>query len=209
MKILCHRGYWSRLEEKNTLLAFKNAFIKNFGIETDFRDFQHNLVVSHDLPDERCLSANKLMKTYLDLGSNQPLAINVKSDGLQQLVNQAIVNNNITNYFLFDMSVPDAILYLNLGINTFTRQSEYEPTPAFYKEACGVWMDSMKEDWIEEKSLTNHLNQGKKVCIVSPELHNRLHISFWEKLAKMEIRSENNLMLCTDYPEKADEVING
>ena len=51
MKILAHRGFWADEEEKNTLSAFGKAFDSGFGIETDIRDRNGELVISHNPPD--------------------------------------------------------------------------------------------------------------------------------------------------------------
>ena len=50
LEILAHRGYWKLEKEKNTLYAFEKAFDKYFGIETDLRDAQGEIVISHDIP---------------------------------------------------------------------------------------------------------------------------------------------------------------
>ena len=49
MQILAHRGLWTQTEEKNTVSAIKYAFQSGFGIETDLRDFQEKLVISHNV----------------------------------------------------------------------------------------------------------------------------------------------------------------
>ena len=50
MEILSHRGYWKTVTEKNTIIAFKRSFNLGFGTETDIRDLNGNLVISHDMP---------------------------------------------------------------------------------------------------------------------------------------------------------------
>lgn len=109
----------------------------------------------------------------------------------------------VRNYFVFDMSVPDALAYLEQGFNTFTRQSEYETEPAFYEKAEGVWMDCFNREWMNNDNIQRHLSGGKKVCLVSPELHEREYLPFWQKLAGMAVVSDPRLMICTDYPEEA------
>jgi glycerophosphoryl diester phosphodiesterase len=52
-RILAHRGYWLEPGEKNSLSAFRRAFEGGFGIETDIRDLDGELVVSHDPPTRR------------------------------------------------------------------------------------------------------------------------------------------------------------
>ena len=50
MKILSHRGYWKEEKEKNTIDAVRKAFDHGFGIESDIRDLDGKLVISHN-PD--------------------------------------------------------------------------------------------------------------------------------------------------------------
>ena len=202
MNILSHRGYWKLPEEKNTEIAFQRSFALGFGTETDFRDLNGQLVISHDVATEGAMTVSQFFEIYKQCESNLPLAINIKSDGLQGLLRVALGKYNITNYFLFDMSVPDGLVYVRQGeFQVFTRQSEYEKMPSFYEEAQGVWMDMFLGDWIEERDIAQHLEKGKKVCIVSPDLHKRAHLPFWERLRRMSIIQSDNLMLCTDFPE--------
>ena len=55
IKIISHRGYWTNLDEKNQKNAFKRSWDHGFGIETDIRDFNQNLVISHDMASPNCL----------------------------------------------------------------------------------------------------------------------------------------------------------
>ena len=48
MIIISHRGIGFR-KEQNTLGAFAECFKSGFGIETDIRDYNGKLVVSHDI----------------------------------------------------------------------------------------------------------------------------------------------------------------
>ena len=47
MVILSHRGYWKDAR-KNSVDAFKASFVREFGTETDIRDYNGELVISHD-----------------------------------------------------------------------------------------------------------------------------------------------------------------
>ena len=105
--------------------------------------------------------------------SNYTLALNIKSDGLAIKVKEIINTNNIKKWFVFDMSIPDMISYLKIGCPVFTRLSDIEPTPFLLNESEGVWLDAFQSDWYNEKTIIELLNIGKKVCIVSPELHGR------------------------------------
>lgn len=205
MLILSHRGCWNDAEEKNGLQAFERSFAVGFGTETDIRDCLGSLVISHDMPDAQRMSVDVFFQAYHRIGRNLPLALNIKADGLQQELKKLLHRHRIENYFVFDMSVPDALGYLKHGINIFTRQSEYETSPPFYEDAKGVWVDCFLDDWADEEILAHHLWRGKRVCLVSPELHGRDHRPFWQELAKMTIVDDVRLMLCTDYPVRARE----
>tara|TARA_B100000886_G_C20155158_1_gene379734 strand:- start:159 stop:404 length:246 start_codon:yes stop_codon:yes gene_type:complete len=50
MQIISHRGLWKSLHERNTAVAFERSFAKGFGLETDLRDFNGDIYISHDVP---------------------------------------------------------------------------------------------------------------------------------------------------------------
>ena len=94
---------------------------------------------------------------------------------------------------------------LRYGLRVYTRHSDVETTPALYETAAGVWMDAFHTDWITEKSILEHIHNGKEVCVVSPELHGRNEASLWTKLKSIPHSASQDLMLCTDKPEEALE----
>lgn len=203
MIFLSHRGFWKTRNEQNTLRAFEQAWESGFGIETDIRDALGTLVISHDVPVERCVLVEDFFAFYQARGRKVPLALNIKADGLQQPLKELLQKYEVENYFVFDMSVPDALGYLDEGFEVFTRQSEYEQPPSFYLEASGVWIDCFLQNWITEEALRQHLQVGKQICIVSPELHGRDPVRFWRRLGQMRLIHHIEVMLCTDAPEKA------
>lgn len=202
MKIISHRGYWKTDKEKNTLEAFSHSFDKGFGTETDIRDYKGQLVISHDIPDEKSILLSDFFRC---LGKrNLPLALNIKADGLKDLLIQEMKVFNISNAFVFDMSIPDQKFYYEQSVvRVYTRMSEQEKCPAFYEESDGVWLDSFFEHWYSEIEIEQILSDGKELCIVSPELHKRNHLEFWEKLKQSDISDSDKVILCTDFPEDA------
>lgn len=206
MIILSHRGYWKDDKEKNTIEAFERSFSFGFGTETDIREYKGELVISHDIAKEPCLTVKKFFEIYNNYDKSLPLALNIKADGLQEELLRLLKNYKIDNYFVFDMSVPDGLLYIKKGFCTFTRHSEYEPIPPYYTEADGIWIDQFFENWISKETIKKHLDNNKQICIVSPELHNRDYTAEWKKYKQIEKELRiSNIMLCTDYPEKARE----
>ena len=209
MEIISHRGYWKIETEKNKLIAFERSFSCGFGVETDIRDLNGILVISHDVPsmdDRELLTVDSFLKLYNSFGTNLPLALNIKSDGLQEKLLKLIVKYEVSNYFVFDMSIPDTIGYLNKGYKVFTRQSEYEQEPAFIDIVDGIWLDEFITHWIKIDTIKTQINNNRKVCIVSPELHKRNYLSEWKNYKEMsKLISSEKIMLCTDLPEEAKE----
>jgi len=204
MIVLSHRGLWRTRREKNSPEAFARSFKAGFGTETDVRDFGGRLVISHDVARSGCLPLREFLGLYLRWGRGLPLALNVKADGLQGLLAAALRKSGVRNYFLFDMSVPDMRQYFRHKLKVFTRQSEHEPRPAFYAQSRGVWLDEFESHWIGERDVRRHHQAGKRLCIVSPELHGRDPLPEWRHYRAIERRTGmRSLMLCTDHPGEA------
>lgn len=210
MIILSHRGCWLRAEDKNSAKAFDASFARGFGVELDIRDHAGEIVISHDPPIAFGLSFREVLVQRRRYSNAGPLAVNVKSDGLQYGVRDLLRDHGVVDYFLFDMSVPDALGYLAQEMTVFTRHSEVEPVPAFYDRADGVWVDCFHRDWIDEGVIAGHLRAGKKVALVSPELHGRSHSEAWQvwRDAERRLRPNESLMLCTDHPGAAEVYFN-
>ncbi|MEZ7820946.1 MAG: hypothetical protein QMB51_01415 [Patescibacteria group bacterium] len=206
MIILSHRGYWKETQEKNLPIAFERSFSLGFGTETDIRDYKGELVISHDIADENCISVKEMFEIYNKYDNTLPLALNIKADGLQLKLKKLLEEYKIENYFVFDMSIPDGLGYLKQNIKAFTRESEHEKIPSFYDEACGIWLDEFQEHWITKEVIEKHIKNNKKICIVSPDLHKREYKNEWQHYKEIEKELEiDNFMICTDYPEIARE----
>ena len=101
------------------------------------------------------------------------------------------------------MSVPDMLQQIKFGVPVFTRMSEYEREPSCYSDAAGVWLDGFKTIWYDFTVLRKLLKDGKRVCLVSPELHGRKEEELWDMLRANKTEASDKLLLCTDLPEKA------
>ncbi len=201
MRIISHRGYWHQQPERNLPEAFHRSFDLGFGTETDVRDVAGLLVISHDMPSGNELSVDALLEIMA--GRNLPLAINVKADGMAMALKKTFERHGHTNWFVFDMSIPDMRAYLTEGIATYTRISDVEVAPVLIGQAAGVWLDGFEGDWFSNKVVADLLVQGKQVCVVSPELHGRDPEVLWRQLS--DLKSQDGLMLCTDRPADANK----
>ncbi len=203
MRIISHRGFWLEPREKNSIEAFQRTVDDGFGTETDFRDLNGDLVISHDPPtSSSAIAVEKLMEIFRD--KHLVLAANVKSDGVGSMIKE-VMDRYEQEYFAFDMSGPQLKQYTDLGIPSYTRHSDVEPEPILYGKAAGVWLDDFAGGWISEGIVREHLSAHKQVCVVSSELHGRSGEELWEMLRSTKLTQSADLTLCTDLPTKAVE----
>jgi hypothetical protein len=207
MEILSHRGWWDEPSDKNSKLAFLRALNAGFGLETDVRESLGELVVSHDPPRGDEISFELLLSLYCQIGGSATLALNIKADGLQAPLAEMLSRFRINNYFVFDMSSPELVRYHAAEIQYYTRISDLETEPVGLTGATGLWVDGFGKDWEKFDDLTQFVRAGKKLAIVSPELHKRPHLEFWSKCKewwnKLPDPERNAVQLCTDLPDQA------
>ena len=216
MLILAHRGFWTTPEEKNSHAALARAFTEGFGVETDVRDQNGTLVISHDPPVGDCIRFRDFLSLYRRHDQPGPLALNVKADGLQRPSAAALAEEGILSdaYFFFDMSIPDALGYARQNLPIYTRESEFEPTPHLLDMAQGIVLDCFQSDWIAPAKILQHLEAGRSVMLISPELHGRDPArawAAWRELtgSRVTLPAGTRLMLCTDRPLEAREAFGG
>ncbi len=204
MDILAHRGMWKQPEQRNSMNALVQAIRSGFGIETDVRDCAGNLVISHDIAGPESAHFEDFLKIYSDLRSTSPLAINIKADGLQTLLQGLISKYHITNYFLFDMSVPEQVVYSSQGFNVYTRKSDVEGACVMPEHSKGIWLDAFfAPEFMTVDQVRTCLAAGGRCCIVSPELHGNPYKDFWSSIRKNGLMHNGFVQLCTDLPEEA------
>ena len=203
MIVISHRGWWYNVDERNKREAFVRSFDAGFGTETDLRDIHGTIVISHDMPCGDEMTFAELLDVMA--GRNLPLALNIKADGMGQIIKQMLKEAGHTNYFTFDMSIPDEVVQLSLGLNVFTGFSDLLSPPPMLNEAKGVWLDAFRKVWYDGEIISDLLAKGKRVCIVSEELHKRDPREQWQMILESGICDNEHLMLCTDIPQYAQE----
>ncbi|WHO39978.1 hypothetical protein PMI04_005125 [Sphingobium sp. AP49] len=213
MILLAHRGLWTQPDERNSRAALQGAFALGFGVETDVRDCNGRLVISHDMPTAGAMALEDLLADYDVAGRPGWLALNIKADGLAAGIEQALqaYPGMASQVFVFDMSVPDTLGYFGRSMHVFTRHSEFEPSPPLEQRCTGLWMDCFERPWVDPVDIVARIKRGQRVAIVSPELHGRtVYHRFWQLLRTEIIRAalpadllESSLMLCTDFPREA------
>lgn len=203
LRILAHRGFEPN---DNSINGLMNGLRQGFGIETDVRDFNGEIVISHDAPMKfnQLLYLDDFLKAYNDENHQLPLALNIKSDGLATLLFEKISRFALKDYFVFDMSVPDQFQYLN-KMKVFSRISEFENNFELLKLSQGCWLDEIGSPWLTVKDFEFIVNLQKPIAVVSREIHGWNHLDLWEIIRRVLDKYEygHDILLCTDLPDEA------
>ena len=206
--ILAHRGDFRCNEEKNTENALMRALEAGFGIETDLRDFDNTVCISHDPINinSRKLELCDLLKFIIQKKCPGRIALNIKSDGLASEIGAQIRNSGLDKhqYFAFDMSIPDTISYKSENVRFYSRDSEYEQAENIkLLSPEGVWIDNFSGHYDQIEAAMKFVSEGVMVAIVSSELHQRDHIPLWKGILQSGLHDSPLVELCTDYPHDA------
>ena len=212
-RIVAHRGAWQKeLLVPNSQEALLAALDAGFSIETDLRDLNGVVVVSHDpTTNDSVLTLRQFLAQIsgVALSRDLVLALNIKSDGLTSIMKDELRTLKGIPHFFFDMSTPELVKYTKSGLSVGLRRSEFEtlaPQLSICSEPSAVWVDGFDSDWWKTGELLD-LGSGKRVVVlVSPELHGRDPAQVWKKFAD-EFQTNPNLYICTDYPWDVLEMI--
>ena len=195
--IFAQRGDWHPDLKPNSSQSLSNAFTNGYAIETDVRDFQGKLVISHD----PCIDSSAQSFEEL-LGKKHRIAINIKSDGLSELIARNLELIAASRSFIFDCSFPELLRYKRLGIPHAMRISEYEKELPWNPDY--IWLDAFESDWWLEDMAAHEIMNRIPTVIVSPELHKREHQQVWDKVKSLR-QSGIEISICTDFPNRLVE----
>lgn len=181
------------------------------------------LVVEHDLCSRP--HAESFEQTYLSHWLEQAnndaiLALNIKEDGLAQMIKEAMLPfpQLKDRFFCFDCSQSEIQHYQKLGLPLATRVSNYgvelpvgdyiwfDHFPEFYESPYTPLYDWKK--YIEDIGYDTDI-KWFRIIAVSPELHDGTMCiedirTFWSFCNEMGFFG-----VCTDYPEEAEVYFNG
>jgi glycerophosphoryl diester phosphodiesterase len=193
--IFAHRGFWNSMIPQNSPESFVNASAFEFSIETDLRSIGSEIVISHDIPsNELTLNAGYIFDF------NSRFALNIKSDGIFDYFLNKREWLGETKSFFFDGSIPELYKYKNAGLPIALRLSEFEMELPW--ECKTIWLDSFNSDWWIKGDQLHTLSEKHFVIVVSPELHGREYLRVWDKTMELILKGNDNIGICTDYPDK-------
>ena len=199
-RILAHRGLWSKKSDQNTLGALVKALAEGFGLETDLRDYNSKIVISHDIPQELPLTLTDLLTSIggINISPAQVFGWNIKADGLANELRATALPGES---FFFDMSFPQELQFRKVNMPVAKRISEYEKFNVL--DVCDrIWLDAFESDWyLDDLDFLLPLIHKARVTIVSSELHGREMSRAWDFFKKYA-DPDNGLSICTDHPHE-------
>lgn len=185
------------IEHRVNTLEHINRVPSDRGIEVDIRDYDGELLLTHD-PFTQGERLEDLLAAY----HHSLIIFNVKCDGLEGKILDLVDKYKIQDFFLLDVANPTFVGLVNRGVHQIAvRFSEFEPIEfalTFAGKADWVWIDCFTHLPLNPSSYAC-LKEHFRLCLVSPELQKfpREDIqTFREQLKEMPIDA-----VCTDYCE--------
>lgn len=201
MKIICHRGLWTKHEDQNGMKACLEGMNRFDGIEVDLKNKFGKIVLSHD-PLRKNQKAIEL-ESLFEKNRTSFYALNIKEDGLGPELQRLLKLYKVKSYMCFDLSSPEKYRYQKLKLRCFDRYGDQDEN--FLIRPSGVVIDVF-HGANESKFLrkTKGLDPKIPIFIISPELHRREHINFWRKIKNLP---QKQIYLCTDFPDEAKKIL--
>ena len=160
MEFISHR--------RNTIAQLKKTNVK-YGIEVDIRSKDDDIIIHHD-PFYSGENFIDWIKEY----KHGTLILNLKEEGLEEIIMNIMKKYNINNFFFLDQSFPFLIKTVKSGESrTAVRISEFESIETaklLSGKVDWVWIDCFSRFPLSNKSFQILKDCGFKICIVSPEL---------------------------------------
>jgi len=142
-----------------------NNIKQNYGVEVDIRSNNKNLILAHDISEEK-EDFLEFIKKY----NHKIFVANVKESGIENLIIDELEKNNINNFFLLDVEFPYILQnYKKHGEKLCLRFSKLEGIDTitnFIGKIKWVWIDTYDDfdlDTYQADVLRNF-----KLCLVSP-----------------------------------------
>lgn len=193
--LIAHGGLHNSTYQSNSLEALELALVKGYGISSEIRLFEGELVIQNETFDKP-LPLSLLLKLW-EKTTDQELALKIKMDGLAPILEEVFSNYLDRNdYFFYGMSTSEEMIYENHTLPLAYRVSEREPAVRFHSLPSRIWLDSLNP--IELLSSLGSQEQEsflKRVYLVSPEIYKKDPTALWESLTNLNFRG-----ISTEHP---------
>jgi len=172
----------------NSLKKLKNID-HNFGVEVDVRSINKKLILNHE-PFQKAVSLDTFLKKF----NHKFLILNVKEEGIENLILNYVKKNRIKNYFLLNVKVPKIFQFIKnkKKNNLCLRISKFEKLNQlnfFNKKIEWIWVDTFDNKIPLNINDLEGYSKKFKLCLVSPELvkTNNIDVTKFIKINKYKL----------------------
>ena len=172
----------------NSLKKLKNIN-EDFGVEIDVRSIKKKLILNHE-PFQNAVLLNKFLKKF----NHKFLILNVKEEGIENLILNFVKKNKVKNYFLLDVTIPKIFQFIKnkkksnfcLRISKFEKLSDLN---FFNKNIEWIWIDTFDSKIPLNVRDLKIYSKRFKLCLVSPELikTNSINLNKFIKINKYKL----------------------
>ena len=170
-----------------------------FGVEADLRSEDKKIYLHHD-PFKKGESFEKWVKYY----KHKILILNVKEEGLEDMIIKILKKNKIKNFFFHDQTF-STLLKNMFKTRVSIRFSEYEDLKRknyLFKKIRWLWLDNFNHIELSKKFYAYLKNKKVKICMVSPELIKKKRQNEIKKIINNLKKNKFNLdAVCTKKPK--------
>ena len=179
---------------------------KNFGVEIDVRSYKKKLVLNHE-PFKK----SDLLSQYLKKFDHKFLILNVKEEGIEDLIHTYINKYKIKEYFLLDSTLPKIFesVKLRKKLGFCLRISKFEKLNGvnfFNKKIKWIWIDTFENEIPLSIEKLKFFSKKFKLCLVSPELvkSNNIKLTKFLRINKNKLKffkavCSKDLLTWTNY----------
>lgn len=167
------------------------------GIELDLRSEAGGLILQHD-----AFKTGEKFEDFLKNYRHALMVLNIKTEGIEDAVLEALKRHKIQSYFFLDVSFPALLKLVRKGESRIAvRFSEFEPLEqclALKNQVQWVWIDCFTRYPLDDASYSE-LKKHFKLCLVSPELEQHAKEAipeFQKSISRYPINA-----VCTKYPD--------
>ena len=172
----------------NSLKKLKNID-HNYGVEVDVRSINKKLILNHE-PFQKALPLDTFLKKF----NHKFLILNVKEEGIENLILNCVKKNRIKNYFLLDVTIPKIFQFIKnkKKNNLCLRISKFEKLNQlnfFNKKIEWIWVDTFDNKIPLNVNDLEGYSKKFKLCLVSPELvkTNNINVTKFIKINKYKL----------------------
>jgi len=145
---------------------------RDHGVEIDLRSWGEDLHLEHD-----AFVRGPSFETWLDAYDHAFIVVNIKEEGLESRIRDALDARGVERWAFLDESFPFLVRTLRSGYtNTMVRVSEFEAPStalALTPRPDWIWLDSFTGALPDREVLRALAGAGFRFMAVSPELQGR------------------------------------